>query len=182
MRPTTSTLALAAGALFAVTAGFDIPHHQPDPFAGPIDYVLEASFSLSLAAAGATAWMSLRSAASRVSQVGWSLLTLGYVLLTAVTAATAVNGGDVLGPAFGIALLSISVGCLTLFGADVAGRVAPRGAGVVLLVGLVAMMALGEGYGLLAWSAAWFAVAGLARLTSTDRDRDRELDRVPTAA
>ena len=180
MRPTTSALALTAGALFAVTAGFDIPHHQPDPFAGPIDYVLETSFSLSLAAAGATTWTLLRSATSRLAQVGWALLTLGYALLTVVTAATAVNGGDVLGPVFGVALLSIAVGCLTLFGADAAGRTAPRGAGVVLLVGLVAMMALGEGYGLLAWSAAWFAVAALNRLTSSARDRD--LDRVPAAA
>ena len=172
MRPTTSALALTAGALFAVTAGFDIPHQQPDQFAGPIDYVLETSFSLSLAAAGATAWTALRAATGRVGQIGWSLLTIGYALLTVVTAATAVNGGDVLSPVFGIALLSISAGCLTLFGGDAAGRVAPRGAGVVLLVGLVAMMALGEGYGLLAWSAQWFAVAALARTTSPVRSTE----------
>lgn len=164
MRLSTSALAASAGALFAVTAGLDIPHHQPNPFGGPIDYVLESLFSLSLAASAATAWTLLRSAGSRLAQVGWSLLAVGYATLTVVTAGTAVNGADVLDPVFGIALLAISLGSLVLFGADVAGKVAPRGAGVVCLVGLVAMMALGEGYGLLAWSAVWFGLAALARL------------------
>lgn len=169
MRISTSALAVTAGVLFAATAAIDIPHHQPDPFGGPVDYVLETSFSLALAAGAATAWTLLRSARHRFAQAGWSLVGLGYAALTVVTGCTALNGGDVLGPLFGLSLLAISLGSLVLFATDAAARVAPRGAGVVSLVGLVAMMALGEGYGLLAWSAMWFAVAALARLTSSDR-------------
>ena len=170
MRITTSHLAVAAGALFAVTAAIDIPHHQPDPFLEPLDYVLEVFFSLSLAAGAATAWTLVRAAVCRLAQVGWGLVGVGYSALTLVTAATALSGGDVLGGVFGLALLAIGVGSLTLFAADVAGRVSPRGAGVVMLVSLVAMIALGEGYGLLGWSAGWIAVAALAgQLPRTSR-------------
>jgi hypothetical protein len=159
----TSRLAVAAGVLFAVTAGIDIPHHQSDPFDGALDYVLEAAFSASLALAAAGSWTLLRSAASRPAKAGWSLTAAGFGMLTVVTAATALTGGDVLGPVFGLALLAIAVGSVTLCVADALRRVEPRGSGVVMLVGLVAMVALGDGYGLLAWSAAWFAVAALGR-------------------
>lgn len=158
-----SPLAVASGVLFAVTAAIDIPHHQTDPFTRPLDYVLEAAFSLSLALAAAACWTLLRSAANRPAKVGWSLTTAGFGMLTVVTAATALTGGDVLGPVFGLALLAIAIGSVTLCVADALRSVAPRGSGAVMLVGLVAMVALGDGYGLLAWSAAWFAVAALAR-------------------
>ncbi len=182
MRPTSSTLALTAGVLFAATAAIDIPHHQPDPFAAPVDYLLEVCFSLSWAAGAATAWSLVRAATSRFAAAGWGLLGLGYSALTVVTAATAVNGGDVFGPVFAVALLTISLGSLVLFGTDVAGRVAPRGAGVVALVGLVAMMALGEGYGLLAFSAVWFAIAALSRLGAQLPTTSRDLIRASSAS
>ena len=174
MRLTTSPLALAAGALFAVTAAIDIPHAQPDDFAGAMDYVLEAVFCLSMLASVAATWTLLRSAASRPARTGWGVLGTGYTLLTFVTGATAASGGNVLGPVFGLGLLALVVGSLLLAGTDLAGRVTPRGAGLVTLVGLVAMVALGDGYGVLAWSAVWFAVAALSRpgaqLPSTSRD------------
>ena len=186
MRVTASHLALAAGTLFAATAAIDIPHHQPDPFNAPLDYVLEVCFSASLAAGAATAWTLLRSSAGRVGRVGWSLVGLGYSALTVVTAATALSGHDVLGGVFGLALLAIGLGSLVLFAGDVAGRVGPRGAGIVLLVSLVAMMALGEGYGLLGWSAGWFAVAALARLGGSLRGQlprtSRDLIRASSAS
>ncbi len=169
MRLSTSTLAAAAGALFAVTAAIDIPHEQPEAFAGTVDYLLEVVFSLSMAASAATAWTLVRSTSTRLGRTGWTLAGVGYAVLTVVTAATAVNGGDVLGPLFALSLLAIALGSLVLAGTDLAGRLVPRGTGIVTLVGMVAMVVLGEGYGVLAWSAAWFAVAALTRTTPTVR-------------
>jgi hypothetical protein len=157
--------ALAAGLLFAATAAIDIPHDQPNPFGGPIDYVLEATFSAGWGCGAVALWLLARTAANGFARAGWSLAALGYSALTVVTAATAVNGGDVLDPVFVVALLTIAAGSLVLFFTDVLGRVRPKGAGIVALVALVAMMVLGEGYGLLGWSAGWFAVAALARGT-----------------
>src|SRR5687768_12284582 len=97
MRLSTSTLAATAGALFAATAAMDIPHDQPEAFAGTLDYLLEVVFCLSMAASAATAWTLLRTTGSRPGRAGWGLALLGYSLLTVVTGATAVNGGDVLG-------------------------------------------------------------------------------------
>ena len=155
--------ALAAGLLFAATAAIDIPHHQPDPFAGPLDYLLEATFSAGWACGAVALWLLARGAANGFARAGWSLTALGYSVLTLVTAGTAVNGGDVLDPLFVVALLTVAVGSLVLFFTDVLGRVRPKGAGIVALVALVSMIALGEGYGLLGWSAGWFAITALAR-------------------
>lgn len=169
MRSSTSTLALTAATLFAVTAGIDIPYEQHQPFADTMDYVLEGAFSLSLGAGAAAALMLLRAAGSRLGRTGWGLVTGGYAALTVVTAATAVAAHDVLGPVFGLALLAIGLGSITLCVADATRRLEPRGSGVVMLVSLVAMVALGDGYGLLGWAAGWFAVAALARQTATER-------------
>jgi hypothetical protein len=182
MRLSTSTLAMTAGVLFAATAAIDIPHTQPDEFTGSLDYALEVLFSLSMAASTAAAWALLRDAGSRVARVGWTAVGIGYALLTVVTAATAASGGNVLGPVFGLALLAIGIGSVTLTAGDVAGRVAPRGAGIVTLVGLVSMVALGEGYGLLGWSAAWFAVGALLRLRTQLPSTSRDLTRASSAS
>jgi hypothetical protein len=155
--------ALASGLLFAATAAIDIPHHQPNPFEGPLDYLLEATFSAGWACGALALWLLAKASANVFARVGWSLAGLGYTALTVVTAGTAINGGDVLDPVFVVALLSIALGSLTLFFTDVLGRVRPKGAGIVALVALVSMIALGEGYGLLGWSAGWFAIAALTR-------------------
>lgn len=168
MRLSTSTLAATAGALFAVTAAIDIPHDQSEHFSGVLDYLLEVVFSLSMAASAAAAWSLLRSVRGRLGRSAWTAVGLGYALLTVVTAATAASGRDVLGPLFALSLLAIGLGSLALSGADLTGRLTPRGTGLVMLVGMVAMVALGEGYGVLAWATAWFAVAALARPAVVD--------------
>jgi len=158
---TTRNLALLAGALFAATAAVDIPHEQAQPFASVLDYLLEVLFSLSLAASTVAALSVSRPATGRAVTVGWRTFAAGTGLLTVVTAATAVAGHDVLGPAFLLGGLSALVGAVVLLVLDLRRRVQPRGAGMLLLAAVVAMVALGDGYGLLPWAAAWFAVSAL---------------------
>jgi hypothetical protein len=156
-------LALAAGSLFAATAAVDIPHVQNTAgFEGPADYVLEVLFSLSLAASAASLWRLRGAATTRGVRIGVTVPLAGYALLTVVTAATAAAARNVLGPLFALGLLLVLTGSLALAMLDLRGRIEPRGVGAALVAGVVAMTLLGEGYGLLAWSAAWFAVAALA--------------------
>jgi hypothetical protein len=156
--------ALASGLLFAATAAVDIPHAQhTEGFTGPLDYVLEVLFCLSLGAAATALWALSRSGPRRAARFAAMVPATGYTVLTLVTGATAVSGHDVLGPGFVLGLLLVLAGTLSLAVLDGMRRLDPRGVGLVLLVGAVAMAALGEGYGLIAWSAGWFAVAALAR-------------------
>ena len=90
----------------AAAAAIDIPHHQPNPFEGPIDYLLEATFSAGWACGAVALWLLARRATNGFARAGWSLAGLGYTALTVVTAGTAVNGGDVLDPVFVVALLT----------------------------------------------------------------------------
>lgn len=161
MTITTRHLALAAGVLFAATAAIDIPHDQAEPFVSRADFVLEAVFALSLAAAALTLGALARVAASWAARAGFGVAALGTGTLSVVAGATHVSGHDVWGAAFGLGLLGIAVGYLTLAVADLRRRVEPRYAGLVLLVALVAMVALGDGYGEIAWSVGWFTVAAL---------------------
>ena len=59
------------------------------------------------------------------------------------------------------------LGSLVLAVLDLRRRITPRGAGVALLAGVVLMAVLGEGYGLLAWSAGWLGIAALAGQSAT---------------
>jgi hypothetical protein len=160
---TTRTLALLAGALFAATAAVDIPHEQAQPFASLLDYVLEALFSLSLATSGLAAFAFARSlpGSGRAVAIGWRSFAAGCGLLAVVTGATFVAGHDVLGPLFALGGLAVLAGAAALLVLDLRRRVRPRGAGMLLLTAVVAMVALGDGYGLLPWAAAWFALAAL---------------------
>jgi hypothetical protein len=161
MTLTTRHLALATASLFAVTAAIDIPHEQAQPFASTLDYVLEAVFALSLAAGAATLFSLLRGARGWAARIGFGLSGLGTATVAFVAGATHVNGHDVLGPVFGIGLLATGLGYLVLAVGDLARKVQPRFAGLVLLGSMVAMILLGEGYGVIAWSAGWFAVGAL---------------------
>jgi hypothetical protein len=157
----TRTLALLAGTLFAATAAVDIPHEQAQPFASSLDYLLEVLFCLSLATSALTAWALSRSASAKAVVAAWRCFAGGGAVLAVVTGATAVAGHDVLGPGFLLGGLAMLVGAVMLAVLDVRRRVSPRGAGILLLGAVVAMVALGDGYGLLPWAAAWFAMSTL---------------------
>ena len=158
---TTRPIALAAGTLFAATAAIDIPHDQPDVFVSRLDFVLEALFALALAAGAWALWSLARQAAGRVPRIAWSVAATGSSLLAFTAGATHVSGRNVLGPAFLLGILLVFIGFATLAVLDLRRRVTPRFAGVALVAGTLGMVALGDGFGLLAWSAAWFAVAAL---------------------
>jgi hypothetical protein len=160
-------LAVLAGVFFAATAAIDIPHDQAQPFLTTLDYVLEALFAISLALGAAALWGHLRTTRSRGLRVAWAVPALGYTVLALVAGATHVNGQDVGGPAFPLGLLLIIGGSLALLVADVRRRLSPRGAGLVLVASVVVMAVLGDGWGLVAWSAGWFGLGALLAPTSS---------------
>ena len=154
-------LAVLAGTFFAATAVIDIPHEQAQPFVSTIDYVLEAIFALALAFSAAALWSHSSSARTRGRRVAWSVPALGYTVLALTAGATHVAGQDVGGPAFPVGLLLVMGGSLGLLVLDLRKRLEPRGAGIVLVAAVVVMAVLGEGWGLISWSAGWFALAAL---------------------
>ena len=154
-------LAALAGTFFAATAVIDIPHEQAQPFVSTLDYVLEALFALALAFSAATLWSHRPSEPTRGRRVAWAVPALGYTVLAVTAGATHVAGQDVGGPAFPIGLLLVLGGSLALLVLDVRKRLEPRGAGIVLVAAVVVMAVLGEGWGLIPWSAGWFAIAAL---------------------
>lgn len=155
-------LAVLTGILLAATAAVDIPHDQAAVFVSPVDHLLEALFALALASATTSLIALLRAASSWLPRAGWVLAAIGTAILTLVAGATFVNGRESLDGLFPVGLLGVALGYLVLVVADLRRRTWPRFAGLVLAGGFVAMIALGEGLGLLAWSASWFAVATLA--------------------
>lgn len=161
MNVTTRHLALAAGALFAATAAIDIPHDQPPVFGSALDYVLEAVFTLSLVAGALTLGSLFGAARSWVARAGFGIAGLGTATVAFVAGATFVSGREVLDTVFPVGLLAIMLGYVVLAGSDLLRKVEPRFVGMALAGSVVAMVALGEGYGVLAWSAGWFAAAAL---------------------
>ncbi|MGN6575195.1 MAG: hypothetical protein ACTHKG_05870 [Nocardioides sp.] len=154
-------LAMLAGTLFAATAAVDIPHEQAQPFASGLDYLLEVLFCLSLTTSALTAWALSRHAPGKAVLAAWRCFAGGAAVLGVVTASTAVAGHDVLGPGFLLGGLALLVGAVVLLVLDVRRRVSPRGAGMLAFGAVVAMVALGDGYGLLPWAAVWFAMSAL---------------------
>ncbi len=161
MTITSRHLAALAGTFFAATAVIDIPHEQAQPFVATIDYVLEALFALALGFSAAALWSHRPTAATRAIRVAWSVPALGYTVLALTAGATHVAGRDVGGPAFPIGLLLVLGGSVALLVLDLRKRLEPRGAGIVLVAAVVVMAVLGEGWGLIPWSAGWFALAAL---------------------
>lgn len=159
-------VALAAGTLFAATAAIDIPHVQAQPFAGPLDYALEALFAAALASAALTLWLLSRTVVGRGRRLAWRLPAAGSGLVAVAATATLVAGRDFLGPVFMLGLLLVLVGYGVLAVLDLRGRLVPRFAGLTLAAGTVGMLVLGDGIGTVAWSAAWFAVGALLQPAS----------------
>ncbi len=160
MKLTARPAALVAGTLFAATAAIDIPHTQGQPFAGPLDYALEAVFAGALWSAALALSLLSRGASGR-RRVSWLVPAAGCALVAVAATATLVAGQDVLGPAFMLGLLLVLAGYLVLAVLDLRRRLTPRFTGLALAAGTIGMLALGEGVGTLAWAAAWFGMAAL---------------------
>ena len=161
MQLTARPAALVAGTLFAATAAIDIPHIQGQPFAGPLDYTLEAVFAGALWSAALALFLLSRAATGRGRRVAWRVPAVSCALVGTAATATLVAGQDVLGPVFMLGLLLVLGGYLVLAVLDLRRRLTPRFTGIALAAGSIGMLALGEGVGTLAWAAAWFGVAAL---------------------
>jgi hypothetical protein len=167
MQLTARPAALVAGTLFAATAAIDVPHVQAQPFAGPLDYVLEALFAGALWSAALALGLLSRIDSGRGRRVAWLVPAAGCALVAVAATATLVAAHDVLGPVFVLGLLLVLAGYLVLAVLDLRRRLAPRFTGLCLAAGSVGMLALGEGVGTVAWAAAWFGVAALLQPAST---------------
>ncbi|RYU15645.1 hypothetical protein [Nocardioides iriomotensis] len=166
MQLTARPAALVAGTLFAATAAIDVPHVQAQPFAGPLDYALEALFAAALWSAALALWLLSRAATGRGRRVAWRVPAAGCGLVAVAATATLVAAHDVLGPVFMLGLLLVLAGYLVLAVLDLRRRLTPRFAGLCLAAGTVGMVALGDGVGTVAWAAAWFGVAALLQPAS----------------
>jgi hypothetical protein len=168
--------ALTAAVLFAATAAVDIPHDQPAHFRTPVDYVLELLFALALSASviACQAWACQDGCrdgcrAGRATRVAVGTAAGGFVLLSASAWSTAARGQDSLGPAFLLGLLALVGSAVALLVLDLRHRVAPRFAGITFALATVGMIALGDGYGVLAWTAGWVAIAALSQAGTRER-------------
>ena len=155
MSTTRTALPLAAGALFAACGVITLVHDQASPFEGFLDYALEGAFTAALVAAAAALWTGLREHGARL---GWSVAAAGYAVLAVAAGVTFVRGAEALDPLFPLGVLAILAGTLGAAAWDLRGRVAPRGAGLLLLAGWVPAVALDTTLGL---GLAWLGVAAL---------------------
>jgi hypothetical protein len=157
-------LALAAAGAYAVTGAIGLVDEQGSPFTDTLDYVLEWFFVAALAATVGALLLVARDASNRAPRIGAGLAAAGNSALLVAATATAVKGAEALDPMFGIGILAIVAGYVTLTVADVRGALAPRGLGLVLLVGWFASIPVDvlTGAGGLALAAAWARAAHVA--------------------
>jgi tellurite resistance protein TehA-like permease len=165
-RITTSlhTPAIVSATLFAATAAIDIPHTQHQPFTTVADYALELLFAAALVSASVAChvWTCLQPGRGARIAVGTAASGFGFLGISAL--ATAARGQDSLGPVFLLGLVLLLGAAVSLLVLDLRRRLAPRFAGITFALGMVAMLVLGEGYGVLAWTASWAAVAALSQV------------------
>jgi hypothetical protein len=148
--------ALAAAALFALAGLLTLMHEQASPFEGTVDYVIEGVFVAALAAGAAALWQ-LR---ERGARSAWTIAAAGHAALMLPAGATFVRGQESLDPLFPLGVLAILLGTLAAAVLDVRGRVAPRGAGIVLLAGWLPALALDTTLGTgVAWAIVALAAA-----------------------
>jgi hypothetical protein len=169
MTSTRITLPLAAAVLFAVTGVLELAHDQASPFTSALDYVIEGVFVAALAATAAALWQ-LRVGGGRLP---WAAAAFGYCALLLAAGATFVRGQESLDPVFPVGVLAITLGLLVAAALDARGRLAPRGAGLVLLAGWAITVATDSGLGI---AAGW----ALVTLLEERRRGDERLD-VPAA-
>jgi hypothetical protein len=164
-------LALAAAGAYAVTGAIGLVDEQGSPFTDTLDYVLEWVFVAALAATVGALVLLAREAASRAATIGAGLAAAGNSALLVAATATAIGGRETLDPLFGIGILAIIAGYITLTVADVRGRLAPKGLGLILLIGWFASIPVdvATGAGGLMLAAAW---AGVAHVTTAAGNRE----------
>ena len=164
-------LALLAAGAYAVTGALELSHDQPTVFAGPVDYVIEASFALALlVSVGVLVSIGRARLSGRAGTVGWMLAAAGNVALATAALATAIEGREALDPLFPLGFLAIVVGYVTLGVVDVRSRLVPSRAGLVLVVGFVATAVIDNvvtGGGTLVLAATWAAFGRLISAPET---------------
>ena len=135
-------------------------HEQVNPFAGTLDYAIEAAFLTALAAGAAACWELRRGGA----KLAWTVAAAGHGILLLPVGATFLRGEEALDPLFGIGFLAITIGFLAAAVFDVRRRVAPRYAGLALLGAWIVSVAIDSVLGV---GAGWLAVAALAAGVTT---------------
>lgn len=169
MTRTTRLAAITAAALFVAAASIDIPRDQPLVFTGAIDYLLEGLFAAALWAAAA-ALVALAIGNPRLpARIVLGTAALGHSLFAVAATATLVNGRESLDPVSSVGLLLILVGYLGFLIVDLLKRVTPRFTGIAMFVATIGMFALGDGWGMIAWAAGWFAVAAIVHERQPER-------------
>ena len=158
----TRTAAIAAAVLFVAAASIDIPRDQPLVFTGTVDYVLEAVFAAALWAATAALVTLVRANTGLPARIVLGAAALGHALFATASTATLLNGRESLDPVSSVGLVLILAGYLGFLIVDLLKRVEPRFSGIAMFVATLGMFALGEGWGMIAWAAGWFAVAAIA--------------------
>ena len=160
-------LALLAAGAYAVTGALELGHDQPTVFASPIDYVIEATFVLALAASVGVLFAIGRARLSgRPAMAGWMVAVAGNAALATAALATTIEGREALDPLFPLGFLAIVAGYLTLAIVDLRSRLVPPRAGLLLLLGFIATAVIDNlvtGGGTLVLAATW---AALGRLLS----------------
>ena len=165
MTTTRIMLPLATAALFALTGALELAHDQVSPFTSALDYLIEGAFVAALAAGAAALWQ-LRDHGGRLA---WTAAAIGYSTLVLAAGATFVRGQEALDPVFPVGVLAITLGLLVAAIVDARGRLAPRGAGLVLLAGWAITVASDSALGI---AAGWALVA----LLEQRRRGDERLD------
>ena len=166
--------AFLAAAGYGVGAVLELVRDQPTVFTSPVDYLIEATFVIGLAATVVALAGLARGQRSVGSRLSLGLGALGHSATLVAAGGTLVLGREVLDGVFVIGVLAIIVGYLATAVLDLLRRLTPRLAGVVLVLGFMGSMVvsgvlgamLGHGgdggtAGGLALAAAWVAVARL---------------------
>ncbi|WP_375400469.1 hypothetical protein [uncultured Amnibacterium sp.] len=155
---TASIAALVAGIASAADWLVQLRHTQPDSHWQGIDVLIEIVFALSLIATavalqGFPRWLG----AGRVGRVGAIVAQAGFLLLFISAVASAIAGGNTLGPAFSLGLLLALLGQLVL---AVAGLVRSRrrSAAAVPFAGLLLSVLAAPFGGQLLLGVAWLTL------------------------
>ena len=164
---TRARLALAVAGLYASVGVFELmSDHNPEEdtlLLETVDYALEWLFAAAVAATAVALVTFALQISHRWGQVGAAAAAAGHGLLAVAAATTAASGRESLDALFGIGVLLLLVGYVTLTVLDVRRQIEPSRAAVALLVGYVAAiitdgMGIGGGFML---AASWAAIAHL---------------------
>ncbi len=163
-----SRLALAVAAFYAAVGILELmSDHDPEvdvALVEGVDYALEWLFAAAAAATAVALVDFARSLGTRGGRVAAMSAAVGHGLLALAAGATAITGRESFDAAFGVGVIVLLLGYVTLTVLDLRRRVHPARTGVVLLVGYVGAMAtdgIGIGGGFML-AASWAAVAHLS--------------------